>query len=201
MMYRLPSALGEWIDRSQRVDFTFEGVRHSGFAGDCVTSALAAAGVMVLSRSFKYHRPRGVLSLANHDVNAMFEVDGVPNVRGDVTPLRAGQRVGALNTFGGLKRDRARVLDRLAPFLPVGFYYKAFHSKRHFPRWERLIRRLSGLGSISVSAPPGAPLQRPLPPRRALSSTSRTRAPACAAASAAPSPLGPPPTTSTSQNA
>jgi sarcosine oxidase, subunit alpha len=153
MMYRLPEAADDWIDRSQRVEFTFEGEQRSGFVGDCVTSALAAAGVMVLGRSFKYHRPRGILSFANHDVNTLFEVDGVPNVRGDVTPVRNGQRVMAVNTFGGLRRDRARLLDRLAPFLPVGFYYKAFHSKRHFPRWERLIRRLSGLGAISVDAP------------------------------------------------
>src|SRR5262245_51593486 len=128
MMYRLDSVDGEWIDRSKRIEFSFEDLPHSGFAGDCVSSALAAAGVMVLGRSFKYHRPRGILSFANHDVNALFEVNGVPNVRGDVTPLLRGQRVHAVNTFGGLARDRAGVLDRLSGFLPVGFYYKAFHS-------------------------------------------------------------------------
>ena len=63
----------------------------------------------------------------------MFQVDGSPNVRGDVTLLRDGMRVAAVNTFGGLEHDRARVLDRFAPLLPVGFYYKAFHSKRLFP--------------------------------------------------------------------
>ncbi len=87
-----------------------------------------------------------MLSFANHDSNALFQVDGVPNVRGDVTLLREGMQVAAVNTFGGLARDRARILDRFARFLPVGFYYKAFHSKRWFPRWERMFRAITGLG-------------------------------------------------------
>jgi sarcosine oxidase subunit alpha len=61
-------------------------------------------------------------------------------------------RVSALNTFGGLEHDRARVLDHFARFLPVGFYYKAFHSKRLFPRWERMFRALTGLGSVNLGA-------------------------------------------------
>src|SRR5262249_15610592 len=99
------------------------------------------------------HRPRGILSFADHDVNAMFQVEGVPNVRGDVTPLEQGMSVTAVNTIGGLARDRARRMDRLSRFLPVGFYYKAFNSKRFFPRWERLIRRMSGLGRVALHAP------------------------------------------------
>ncbi|MBB6092757.1 sarcosine oxidase subunit alpha [Povalibacter uvarum] len=153
MMYRLPQREGEWIDRTRSLAFTFEGVRYEGFAGDTITSALSAAGVMILGRSFKYHRPRGILSFANHDVNAIFQVGPVPNVRGDVTPLADGMEVLAVNTVGGLQSDRAQWIDRLGRFLPVGFYYKAFNSKRFFPRWERLIRNLSGLGQISVDAP------------------------------------------------
>ncbi len=70
-------------------------------------------------------------SVANHDVNAMFQVEqrgrSVPNVRGDVTPLRAGMKVTAVNTAGGVETDRMARMERLARFLPVGFYYKAFH--------------------------------------------------------------------------
>src|SRR6202790_1652409 len=152
MMHRLERHAGEWLDRSAVLRFTFEGREYQGYAGDTISSALAAAGLALLARSFKYHRPRSILSFANHDSNTLFQVDGVPNVRGDVTLLRDGMRVSAINTFGGLGHDKARVLDRFARLLPVGFYYKAFHSKRLFPRWERMFRALTGLGSVSLSA-------------------------------------------------
>jgi sarcosine oxidase, subunit alpha len=152
MMYRLETQAEEWIDRSAPLRFIFEGREYQGYSGDTISSALAAAGLPYLARSFKYHRARSILSFANHDSNTLFQVDGVPNVRGDVTMLRDGMRVSALNTFGGLARDKARVLDRLAPLLPVGFYYKAFHSKRLFPRWERMFRVLTGLGKVNLGA-------------------------------------------------
>src|SRR5579859_2092440 len=151
-MYRLGSHPDEWIDRSAVLNFTFEGKNFQGYRGDTISSALAAGAAPYLSRSFKYHRPRSILSFANHDSNAMFQVDGSPNVRGDVTLLREGMRVAAVNTFGGLQRDRARILNAFAPFLPVGFYYKAFHSKRWFPRWERMFRTLTGLGAVALDA-------------------------------------------------
>ena len=153
MMFRVESQAGEWIDRTAPLRFRFEGREYQGYAGDTISSALAAAGVPYLARSFKYHRPRSILSFANHDSNALFQVDGLPNVRGDVTLLRDGMRVSAINTFGGLWRDKARVLDRCARLLPVGFYYKAFHSKRLFPRWERMFRTLTGLGEVDLGAP------------------------------------------------
>jgi sarcosine oxidase subunit alpha len=152
MMHRLEAHAGEWIDRAVSLRFTFEGRGYRGYSGDTISSALAAAGVPFLARSFKYHRPRSILSFANHDSNIVFQVDGVPNVRGDVIRVREGMRVLAVNTFGGLARDKARVLDRCSRLLPVGFYYKAFHSKRLFPRWERMFRALTGLGSVTLSA-------------------------------------------------
>ncbi len=152
MMHRLPPVDGEWIDRSRRIDFEFEGRPFSGVAGDTFSSALAAAGQMTLGRGFKYHRARGIFSSANHDANNLFQVDGIPNVRGDVAPLVPGAKVSAVNTVGGLVSDRARILEWLAPFLPVGFYYKAFHG-RSFPRWERRIRAISGLGVAGVELP------------------------------------------------
>jgi len=156
MMYRLPQVAGEWIDRSRTLSFEFEGRPFQGFAGDTISSALAAAGEMTLGRSFKYHRPRGIFSFANHDANNLFQVarpssGWVPNVRGDVTELAAGMRATAVNTIGGLARDRGRFIEWLAPFLPVGFYYKAFHG-RNFPRWEQRIRAFSGLGRIAADA-------------------------------------------------
>src|SRR6476620_4957801 len=153
-MSRLPPPAGEWIDRSKPLDFEFEGKPYRGFAGDTVTSALWAAGVRVLGRSFKYHRPRGVLSAANHDVNALMDGGHEINLRADVTPLAAGMRLSPVNVFGTLDRDRAHLLDRFARFLPVGFYYKAFFKpKWTFPRWERAIRKMSGLGKPDFDAP------------------------------------------------
>jgi sarcosine oxidase subunit alpha len=160
MMHRVQQQAGEWIDRSVTLRFSFEGRDYQGYSGDTISSALAAAGLPYLARSFKYHRARSILSFANHDSNILFQVDGVPNVRGDATLLRDGMRVSAVNTFGGLVHDKARVLNRLARLLPVGFYYKAFHSKALFPRWERMFRALTGLGSVSLDAP------RQLTPKR-----------------------------------
>src|SRR5262249_55471037 len=124
-----------------------------GFAGDTITSALAANGVRLLGRSFKYHRARGVYSLANHDVNALMEdqAGGHTNLRADVTPLVDGMVLSAVNTFGGVNRDRARLIDWLGRFLPVGFYYKTFHKPRRlFPFYERRMRAMAGLGAVDA---------------------------------------------------
>jgi sarcosine oxidase subunit alpha len=151
---RLPPQPGEWIARDQPLPFRFEGREYVGFAGDTVTSALLANGVKFLGRSFKYHRRRGVLSFANHDVNAMFQAGQRLNLRGDVEPLAAGMELRAVNTFGGLAGDRAALLDRFSAILPVGFYYKAFHTPRPwFARWERLFRKVTGLGELRFDTP------------------------------------------------
>jgi len=153
MSDRLPPIPGEWIDRSQRIDFIFEGDRIWGYAGDTITSALWASGQRVLGRSFKYHRPRGILSFANHDINALMQDGQTLNLRADVTPLEAGMSLCAVNTDGGVVGDRNSVINFFSPFLPVGFYYKAFHNERLFPFWERMIRKISGLGKVDVSTP------------------------------------------------
>ena len=88
MTDRLGPRPGEWIDRTKTVRFSFEGREVSGYRGDTLSSALWAAGVRATGRSFKYHRPRGICSMANHDVNNMF-MDGTrTNIRADVTPAR-----------------------------------------------------------------------------------------------------------------
>src|SRR5579884_3904715 len=123
MTNRLPRQPGEWIDRERPLRFRFEGEEYTGYTGDTLSSALAANGVRLLGRSFKYHRARGVYSLANHDVNALMEdrKGGRTNLRADVTPLAEGMALSAVNTFGGLRQDRARLLDWFGRFLPVGF--------------------------------------------------------------------------------
>jgi sarcosine oxidase subunit alpha len=156
-MRRLPVVAGEWIRRSEVVRFAFEGEPISGYAGDTITSAVLAEGHPVLARSFKYHRRRGPLSAANHDANLVMQVDvggrSIPNVRADVTSIRDGVAVRAVNTRGGVRRDLGAVTELFSSFLPVGFYYKAFHSKRLFPLWERMFRSMTGLGSVDLGTP------------------------------------------------
>ena len=163
-MSRLPQIPGELIDRTRTLEFSFEGRRVQAYEGDTISSALLASGTRILGRSFKYHRPRGVLSACGHDANAIMQVRhagrSIPNVRADVTRVQAGSEVRAVNTRGNLAGDRLAILDRLGAFLPVGFYYKAFYSKRWFPRWERMFRTLAGLGEVDLSAP-----RRPTPKR------------------------------------
>ena len=152
-MSRLPPMPDEWINRGRSLKFRFEGNDYVAFEGDAISSALWAAGVKTLGRSFKYHRPRGILSMANHDVNVMLQDGQRHNVRGDVIPVRLGMDLSAVNTWGGVNSDWARLLDKLSAFLPVGFYYKAFHSKRWFPMWERMFRNITGLGKLDLSTP------------------------------------------------
>ena len=151
-MSRLPPVSGEWIQRDRTLAFTFEGRRYAGFPGDTITSALLASGIDVLGRSFKYHRPRSVLSFANHDANIIVQRGTTPNVRADITPLTDGMALTPVNVHGSLARDKGRLLDHLSRFLPVGFYYKAFHTKQLFPKWESLIRFIGGLGIIDIKA-------------------------------------------------
>ncbi|NIP98443.1 MAG: FAD-dependent oxidoreductase, partial [Akkermansiaceae bacterium] len=158
-MRRLPEQPGEWIDRSQRIDFRFEGRSYQGFRGDVLNSALLANGIRVVGRSFKYHRPRGVYSLANHDANGLFCAAGHVHLRGDLVPLGEGLDFKAVNTRGGVAGDWLRFTQLFSRFLPVGFYYKAFFKPRWaFPFHERMFRELAGLGAITPSAPaPNSP--------------------------------------------
>ena len=149
-MTRLEPHDGEWIDRNSPMEFRFEGRTYHGFQGDVVTSALWAGGVRMVGRSFKYHRPRGTYSLAGHDVNAMFEDGQRTNLRGDTMPLSDGLDLRSVNTAGGLARDWLRFTQLGAPLMPVGFYYKAFHTPRWlFPFYENQMRKVAGLGKIN----------------------------------------------------
>lgn len=151
----------EWIDRSRTLRFTFEGRSYEGHPGDTITSALLANGVSLLGRSFKYHRPRGAYSLANHDINALFCTPQDTHIRGDITPLNDGMELQPVNVRGGLRNDRDRYLDRLGRFMPVGFYYKAFHRpKALFPYWEKTIRRRAGLGRVDLDWTPSRRTKR-----------------------------------------
>lgn len=154
MANRLAPQPNEWIERNRRLSFVFEGERYDGLEGDVLSSALLANDVVVQARSFKYHRPRSVLSFANHDANVLVTSGDRTNVRADVERVIQGRSYRAVNTYGGLRFDVARVLQLFSRVLPVGFYYKAFYWPRFlFPLWERLIRTMAGLGKVNTTAP------------------------------------------------
>jgi sarcosine oxidase, subunit alpha len=154
MSLRISFKSGEWINRNKEITFTFEGEAFTAFEGDTITSALWAAGQKVLGRSFKYHRPRGILSLANHDVNVLMTDGADTNIRADVVEVKDGMVLEAVNTIGGVKKDKNSYVDSISPLLPVGFYYKAFHTPRKlFPFWERMIRKAAGLGVVNFNYP------------------------------------------------
>src|SRR5262249_39531665 len=114
-----------------------------------------AAGVRIFSRSFKYHRPRGLLCVSGDCPNCLMQVDGRPNVRTCIEPARQGQVVRPQNAWPSLDWDVLRVFDHLDWMLPVGFYYKRFHKPRWlWPVFERVVRHIAGLGKVDVNTSP-----------------------------------------------
>jgi sarcosine oxidase subunit alpha len=151
---RLPPREDERIDRDGPVSFRFERRRITGYRGDTIGSALFAAGQRVFSRSFKYHRPRGLLCCSGACPNCMMTVDGVPNVRVCTEPIREGAEVRAQNVRGSLDFDLLGAVDKLGgPFTPVGFYYRTMiRPRRAWPYYERFLRNVAGLGSVDKHA-------------------------------------------------
>ncbi|PZS05273.1 MAG: sarcosine oxidase [Pseudonocardiales bacterium] len=150
---RLPSQPGEVIDRTVPLMFGWNGRAASGYAGDTITSALAASGERVFSRSFKYHRPRGILTAAFDDPGCTVQVGDEPNVRAAHRRLAAGMDVRAENAWPSLKYDVKAANQLVGRFLGAGFYYKTFISpQRLWPAYESVLRRFSAGGSMSVDA-------------------------------------------------
>ena len=144
---------GRLIDRSKQIDFTFNGKRMQGFAGDTLASALLANGQVMMGRSFKYHRPRGVVASGSEEPNALMQL-GVgdryePNQRATTTELFSGLTAQSQNHWPSLEFDVLAVNNKLSRFLTAGFYYKMFIHPR--PLWkhvyEPIIRKSAGLGA------------------------------------------------------
>ncbi len=143
------------IDRSRTVSFRFDGKSYHGHPGDTLASALLAADVRLMARSFKYHRPRGVLTAGSEEPNALVTIGRgaaqTPNTRATVQEVFDGLEARSQNAWPSLEWDAMQVNDLVAPFLSAGFYYKTFMWPRSF--WEKLyepvIRRAAGLGALS----------------------------------------------------
>jgi len=146
---------GGLVDRETPISFKFNGQTYGGYAGDTLASALLANDVRLVGRSFKYHRPRGILSAGSEEPNALVELrTGAfrePNTRATTVELHDHLVARSQNHRGPLKYDLMAVNDLLSPFLSAGFYYKTFMWPKAF--WEKLyepvIRAAAGLGRLS----------------------------------------------------
>ncbi|MED5610440.1 2Fe-2S iron-sulfur cluster-binding protein [Pseudomonas sp. JH-2] len=152
---RLPAPMGLLIDREKPLRFSFDGRDYQGFEGDSIASALLGNGRWLLSRSFKYHRPRGPLTLAGQDANTLVQLPDEPNVLADMHPAREGLAVEGQNFSGSLEHDRDAYLGKFSRFMPVGFYYRSFYKpKGMWKVWEPLIRKKAGLGVLDLEFRP-----------------------------------------------
>ena len=152
---RLPPHPAQVIDHEKTITFTFAGTRIQAREGDTIAAALYAAGQRIFSRSFKYHRPRGLLCSAGQCPNCLMNVDGTPSVRTCTEPVRQGMRVQPQNVWPSLRHDLLSLIDTFDWLLPIGFYYKTFIRPRFlWPLAERLLRRVAGLGAINTQAKP-----------------------------------------------
>ncbi|GMB80209.1 sarcosine oxidase subunit alpha [Shinella zoogloeoides] len=156
--YRLAS--GGLIDRSHAVGFSFDGASLAGHAGDTLASALLANDRLLVGRSFKYHRPRGIVTAGPSEPNALVTIGSGarrdPNTRATVAELYDGLVVISQNRWPSLAHDIGAVNDLMSRFLSAGFYYKTFMWPAAF--WEKvyepLIRRAAGLGRTDLSRDP-----------------------------------------------
>ncbi|BFM49713.1 FAD-dependent oxidoreductase [Marinomonas sp. THO17] len=152
---RLALPLGSLIDRNKEIRFEFEGTRYSGFQGDSIASALVANGQWLMSRSFKYHRPRGPLTMAGQDANTLVQLPQEPNVLGDRVEVADQTVVMGQNYNGSLEHDKDAKLGYGSRFMPVGFYYRAFYKpKGIWDKWEPFIRKKAGLGVADLDFTP-----------------------------------------------
>ncbi len=158
---------GGRIDREQPLSFSWDGRMYSGFAGDTLASALLANGIHLVGRSFKYHRPRGILAAGPEEPNGLVTVSRdaarvTPNLRVTQVELYDGLQAISQNRWPSLEKDYGRINDRLARFFPAGFYYKTFMWPKS--AWKRLyepvIRRAAGLGEAPTLADPDRYAQR-----------------------------------------
>ena len=159
-------ATGGRVDRTRTLSFTFDGRPYEGLAGDTLASALLANGVHLIGRSFKYHRPRGIVAAGSEEPNALVRIvrdaaRDTPNLRATQVELYEGLEAWSQNRWPSLEWDTAAINGVLAPLFPAGFYYKTFMG----PRWlgvtrtwsklcEPMIRRVSGLGRAPVQPDP-----------------------------------------------
>ena len=147
-------ATGGRVNRTKPLTFTFDGKTCQGFAGDTLASALLANNVHLVGRSFKYHRPRGIMAAGAEEPNALVRVGrgnlAEPNLRASQVELYDGLYAESQNRFPSLKADVGAVNSLMSRFFPAGFYYKTFMwPASMWMTYEHVIRRAAGLGRVA----------------------------------------------------
>jgi sarcosine oxidase subunit alpha len=151
MSQRYRTAEGGRIDRDQAINFSFNGKSYTGQAGDTLASALLANGVHMVGRSWKYHRPRGIMSAGAEEPNAIFQLEKgkytIPNARATQVELYQGLDASSVNCWPSLDFDLMSINSKFSRMMPAGFYYKTFMwPKFMWMKYEHVIRKASGLG-------------------------------------------------------
>jgi sarcosine oxidase subunit alpha len=159
MSERFRTEQGGRVDREQEIQFTFNGKPYTGLAGDTLCSALLANGVHMIGRSWKYHRPRGVMSAGAEEPNAIFQIEKgnrtIPNARGTQVELYAGLDASSVNCWPSLDFDLLSINSKFSRMMPAGFYYKTFMwPKSMWMKYEHFIRKASGLGEAPRETDP-----------------------------------------------
>ena len=155
MRMRLAPQPGEQIDRETLFSFRWNGAEYPAYAGDTIVSALAACGERVFSRSFKYHRPRGILTASFTDPGCLVQVDDEPNVRGAHRRVEPGMVVRPQNVWPSLRADLMSLNQAVGRFLPAGFYYKTFMAPQPLlPVYQKFLRRFAPGGTVSPRQSP-----------------------------------------------
>lgn len=156
MIRRLEPQSGEVIDRTKPLKFTWNSKKLVGYAGDTIVSALLANNERIISRSMKYHRPRGVLTADYWDPNTTVQVGTEPNVRGAHRLLEANMKVSAQNAWPSLHFDIKAANNLFGRFLTAGFYYKMFiKPQRLWPAYEKVLARFAPGGVVDLNTPHG----------------------------------------------
>jgi len=154
--YRMDHQPGEVIDRTRQISFGWNGDTFHGYSGDTIVSALAAAGVRIFSRSYKYHRPRGILTATYHDPNVMVQVGDDPNVRAGHRHIEPEMIVEPQNAWPSLDFDVKATNRLVGRFLSPGFYYKTFMAPRPlWPAYQKMLSRFAAGGKVDQRTEPG----------------------------------------------
>jgi sarcosine oxidase subunit alpha len=151
---------GKAIDETYRISFKFNGSTYYGFKGDTLASALLANDIHLVGRSFKYHRPRGIMTAGSEEPNAIVQLHDnssrtEPNVRATEVEIYEDLEASSQNCWPSVNFDIGGINNFLSPLLPAGFYYKTFMWPASFwEKYEYFIRRSAGLGKSPTEPDP-----------------------------------------------
>ena len=150
----------KFVDETYRVSFKFNGSRYYGYKGDTLASALLANDIHLVGRSFKYHRPRGIMTSGSEEPNAIVQLHNnsdrtEPNVRATEIEIYEGLEASSQNCWPSVNFDIGGINNLLSPLLPAGFYYKTFMWPASFwEKYEYFIRKSAGLGKSPTTPDP-----------------------------------------------